>query len=484
MKSTVETLSPTRVRLAIEVPFAELEPSLKRAYRTIAQQVNIPGFRRGRAPAAVIDRRIGRGVVLNEAVQEVVPQQLYAALREHQVKSIGRPEVGNVEFDDGQPLRFTAEVDVRPEVDLPDLAGITVTVDEVTVTDDEVEEQLNALRDRFATLRTVSRPAGNGDYVQIDLEARVDGQVVEGGTATNVSHEVGSGRLLDGLDEVLVGMSAGDQTTFRSTLVGGEYAGREEDVTVTVRSVKEKELPPLDDDFAQLASEFDTLDQLRADIRQRVERGKRLSQLYTARDRALDTLLERTGLPAPEGVVRDEVAHRKAHLVEDLQQVGQTLADFLAREGRTEQELDDELTASVSRTVRIQLLLDAIADAEQVQVSDEEFGREVALRARRAGMEPQRYYDELVKSGAAASVYADVRRSRALSLVMDRITITDTAGARVNPRLSDEEIAPAGGAAAPAAGDAGSAGGAAEPAAGDPGSAGAGTGSGGGQAEG
>jgi len=464
VKSTVETLSPTRVRLAIEVPFAELEPSLRKAYRAIAQQVNIPGFRRGRAPAAVIDRRIGRGVVLNEAVQEVVPQQLYAALREHQVKSIGRPEVGNVEFDDGQPLRFTAEVDVRPEIDLPDLGEITVTVDEITVTDDEVEQQLNALRDRFATLRTVSRPAQTGDYVQIDLEASVDGQVVEGGTATNVSHEVGSGRLLDGLDEVLVGMSADDRTTFRSTLVGGEYAGREADVAVTVRTVKEKELPPLDDDFAQLASEFDTLDQLRDDIRQRLERGKRLTQLYAARDRALDALLERTGVPAPEGVVRDEVAHRKAHLVEDLQQVGQSLADFLAREGRTEQELDDELTASVSRTVRIQILLDAIADAERVEVSDEEFGREVALRARRAGMEPQRYYDELVRSGAAGSVYAEVRRSRALSLVMDRITITDTAGARVSPQLTDEEVA------APAGGDAGP--------------AGAGAPSGGGQAEG
>src|SRR5690606_131664 len=212
------------------------------------------------------------------------------------------------------------------------------------------------------------------------------------------------------------------------------------------------------------ASEFDTLDQLRDDIRQRLERGKRLTQLYAARDRALDALLERTGVPAPEGVVRDEVAHRKAHLVEDLQQVGQSLADFLAREGRTEQELDDELTASVSRTVRIQILLDAIADAERVEVSDEEFGREVALRARRAGMEPQRYYDELVRSGAAGSVYAEVRRSRALSLVMDRITITDTAGARVSPQLTDEEVA------APAGGDAGP--------------AGAGAPSGGGQAEG
>src|SRR3954466_15172044 len=265
VKSTVETLSPTRVRLAIEVPFDELKPSLLKAYREIGSQVQIPGFRRGKIPAAVIDQRVGRGAVLNEAVQEVIPEQFMAAVREHDVKTIGRPEVEITDFTDGEPLKFTAEVDVRPELTLPKLDEIEVTVDTIKIGDDEVDEQLKGLRERFSTLKTVERPAAEGDYVQVDLAATVDGQEVEGGSATNVSHEVGSGQLLPGLDEELVGMSAGESTTFTTQLVGGDFAGRDAEVSVTVRSVKEKQLPPLNDDFAQLASEFDTLDELRND---------------------------------------------------------------------------------------------------------------------------------------------------------------------------------------------------------------------------
>lgn len=442
MKSTVETLSPTRVRLAIEVPFAELEPSVKKAYQAVAQQVNIPGFRRGRAPAAVIDQRVGRGTVLNEAVQEMVPQQLLAALQEHEVRTLGRPEVNDLEFDDGQPLTFTAEVDVRPEITLPDLSEVTVTVDEVTVSDDQVEEQVNGLRDRFATLKTVERPAQEGDYVQVDLEATVDGEAVEGGIANNISHEVGSGQLLPGLDEVLVGMSAEDETTFQTALVGGDHAGRDAEVAVTVRTVKEKELPALDDDFAQLASEFDTLEELRGDTRQRLARTRRFEQLYAARDRALEELLSRAEVPAPEGVVRDEVTHRKQHLQEDLEQVDQTLADYLAHEGQSEEEFDAGLTESVTRTVRVQMLLDTFAEREQVEVADEEFGQEVASRAQRAGMEPQQYYDQLVRSGGAASIYAEVRRGKALAKVLERVTLTDTAGNPVDPdpaNVAEEE---------------------------------------------
>jgi trigger factor len=208
VKSTVETLGPTRVRLAIEVPFAELEPTLKKAYREVAQQVNIPGFRRGRAPKAVIDQRVGRGVVLNEAVQEAIPQQLLVAIREHEVKTLGRPQVDNVEVGEGEPLKFTAELDVRPELELPELSEIAVTVDEVNVADEDVDAQLATLRERFATLKTVERAAAEGDYVQIDLAATVDGEEVEGGTASNLSHEVGSEALLPGLDEVLVGVRA------------------------------------------------------------------------------------------------------------------------------------------------------------------------------------------------------------------------------------------------------------------------------------
>jgi trigger factor len=432
VKSTVETLGPTRVRLAIEVPFAELEPTLRKAYREVAQQVNIPGFRRGRVPAAVIDQRIGREAVLNEAVQEVIPQQLVAAIREHQVRTLGRPEVDNLEVRDGEPLRFTAEMDVRPEIALPDLAGISVTVDPVGVEDAEVDAQVGVLRERFATLKTVERPAATGDYVQIDLEARVDGEVVEGGTATNISHEVGSEQLLPGLDEVLVGMSAGEQASFVTPLVGGDHAGRDADVAVTVRTVKEKELPELDDEFAQMASEFDTLEELREDSRRRVAGGKRARQLYQARDKALEELVARSGVPAPEGVVRDEVAHRKQHIAEDLEQVGRSLEDYLAMEGRTEQQIDEELSEAAAQGVKIQIVLDALAEAEAVQVSDDEFGQEVVQRAQRAGVEPQTYYDQLVRAGAAASVHGDVRRAKTLSLLLERVTITDTAGAPVS----------------------------------------------------
>jgi len=441
VKSTVETLSPTRVRLAIEVPFAELEPNLRKAYREIGAQVSIPGFRRGKVPTAVIDQRVGREAVLSEAIQDVIPTQFIAAVREHDVKTLGRPDVEITELRDGEPLKFTAEVDVRPVITLPKLEDIHVTVDEIRVTDEEVDEEVRGLRERFGALKTVERAAANGDHVQLDLVASVDGTEVEGGTATNISHEVGSGRLLDGLEDVLVGMSAGESSSFTTQLVGGEFAGRDADVSVTVRSVKEKQLPDLDDTFAQTASEFDTLDELRDDIRTRLTRVKRVEQLYTARDKALEALVEAADVPAPEGVVREEVEHRKEAMTEQLDRIGASLAEYLAAEGKTEEQVDAELTEAATEGVKIQLVLDTFADAEQVEVSDDEFGREIVHRARRAGVAPQQYYDQLARSGAAASVFSDVRRGKALALVMERVQVIDTAGEPLN---LDELRAPAG----------------------------------------
>ncbi|MFY1687327.1 trigger factor [Plantactinospora sp. WMMB782] len=435
MKSTVETLSPTRVRLAIEVPFVELEPSLKKAYREIASQVSIPGFRRGKVPAAVIDQRVGRGTVLNEAVQEAIPENILAAVREHDVKTLGRPEVEITEFNDGDALKFTAEVDVRPEITLPDLSTVEVTVDELQIDEADIDTQVASLRERFATLKTVERAAQEGDFVQLDLAATVDGQEVPGGSATNISHEVGSKQLLPGLDEVLVGLSAGDATTFQTQLVGGDFAGRDADVSVTVRTVKEKELPPLDDDFAQLASEFDTLDELRGDLRERVGKSKKVEQIYAARDRALEQMVAAADVPAPEGVVREEVEHRKQAMVDQLERIGASLEEYLASEEKTEEQIDAELKDAATEGVKIQLLLDTLADAEQVQVSDDEFGHEIVHRAQRAGMAPQQYYDQLVRSGAAGAVFGDVRRGKALAMVMERIKITDSAG---NPISLDE----------------------------------------------
>jgi len=428
VKSTVETLSPTRVKLAIEVPFSELEPSLKKAYREIAAQVTIPGFRQGKVPTAVIDQRIGRGTVLNEAVQDAIPSQIVAAVREHGVKSLGRPEVEITEFSDGEPLRFTAELDVRPEITVPDLSGIEVTVDEVQIGDNEIDEQVSALRERFSTLKTVERAAQDGDYVQVDLAATVDGAEVPGGSATNISHEVGSKQLLPGLDEALVGLSAGDTASFTSQLVGGDFAGRDADVAVTVRTVKEKELPPLDDDFAQLASEFDSLDELRDDLRTRLGRVKRVEQLYAARDKALAQLVEAAEVPAPEGVVRDEVDQRRQAMTDELERMGASMEEYLAVEQKSAEDVDKELSDASIEGVRVQLLLDTLADQEDIQVSDDEFGHEIVHRAQRVGVAPQQYYDQLVRSGMAAAVFGDVRRGKALTVVLERVRITDTAG--------------------------------------------------------
>ncbi len=432
MKSTVETLGPTRVKLAIEVPFVELEPSLRKAYREIGAQVTIPGFRKGKVPNAVIDQRVGRGTILTEAVQEAIPEQILAAVREHDVRTLGRPEVEITEFGDGQPLKFTAEVDVRPEITLPDLSTIAVTVDAIEVSEEDIDAQVDALRQRFSTLKTVDRPAQRGDFVQVDLAATVDGEEVPGGSATNLSHEVGSNQLLPGLDETLEGMSAGQEATFTSNLVGGDYAGREANVAVTVRTVKERELPDLDDEFAGLASEFDTLDELRDDVVARLSRVRKVEQLYSARDKALEALVEASDVPAPEGVVKEDVESRKQSMTDQLERMGATLEAYLESEEKTEADLDAEIQTAAENAVRVQLLLDAFADAEDISVTDDEFGHEIVHRAQRAGMPPQKYYDELVRSGAAPAVFSDVRRGKALATVLERVSITDSNGAPVD----------------------------------------------------
>jgi len=352
-------------------------------------------------------------------------------VQEHEVKLLGRPAVDNLEFEDGKPLKFTADVDVRPEITLPELSAIKVEVDPLAISETEIDEQVDGLRQRFATLKTVERAAATGDYVQLDLVATVDGVEVEGGTANNISHEVGSGQLLKGLDEAVVGLSAGESTTFTTQLVGGDFAGRDAEVAVTVRTVKEKELPELNDEFAQMASEFDSIEELRGDLRERVTRGKRVEQIYAARDKALEQLVAAAEVPAPEGVVREEVESRKQAMVDQLERIGASLEEYLAAEEKTEEQIDAELTEAATEGVKIQLLLDTLADAEDVQVTDDEFGHEIVHRAQRAGMAPQQYYDQLVRSGAAGAVFGDVRRGKALASVMERIKIKDSAGNEV-----------------------------------------------------
>jgi trigger factor len=436
VKTDVEELSPTRVRLSVEVPFDELKPSLDKAYREVGRQVRIPGFRPGRVPPPVIDRRVGRDVVLSQAVNDAMPDLYAKAVAEGDVHTLGQPEVEITSLDDGKELTFTVEVDIRPKFDLPDLASLAVTVDDTQVNPDEVAEYLGSLQERFASLKTVQRPVETDDYVSIDLSASVDGEPVEDAQASGLSYQVGSQSLLDGLDDALVGMSAGESTTFRTELAGGEFAGREADVTVTVHSVKVKEVPGLDDDFAQLASEFDTLGELRADTRAQLERMKATQQVVQARDRALDALLNRVDVPLPESVVAEEVEQNRDSLVQQLERAGATLEGYLEMANQTEEQFDADLQERARRAVKVSLVLDQLAREEELSVDQADLSAYVTRQAEQMGVAPERLAQQLADDGRLPLAAAEVLRGKAMNLIAERVKVTDSAGHEVDVKAA------------------------------------------------
>jgi len=436
VKTDVEELSPTRVKLTIEVPFDELKPNVDRAYREVARQVRIPGFRPGRVPPRVIDQRIGRGAVLEQAVQEAVPQLYGKALEENDVFALGQPAVEITKLDDGKELAFTAEVDVRPKFDVPDIDGMPVTVENADVDPDQVEEYIGSLRERFASLKGADRPVETGDFVSIDLSAEADGKAVEDAQASGISYEVGSGRMLDGLDEALAGMSAGESRTFTAELAGGELAGTQADVTVKVDSVKVKELPELDDDFAQSASEFDTLGELRAGTRKQLENMRRAGQAGQARERALDALLARVDIPLPEDLVDREMASRRGSLADRLERSGNTMDEYLEATNQSAEELDTQFAEDARRSVKAGFILDKLATQEELGVDQDELAAYVTEQAYRMGVSPDRLAQELSERGQLASVAADVLRGKALTLIAERASVTDEAGRPVDVKAA------------------------------------------------
>ncbi|CAB4939821.1 unannotated protein [freshwater metagenome] len=410
MKSTIETLSATRVRLSIDLAYDEMSEHIAEAYKKISGQVNIPGFRKGKVPPAMIDQRVGRGVVIDEAINLALPEFYGQAAREHEVLVIGRPTVEIKEFKDKESLSFTVEVDVRPEVKLPDFSKITIEVDDVTVSEEDITEQVDALRARFGTLITVERAAANGDFVTIDLNAKIDGKEVDGGSAKGISYEVGSDRMIEGLDSALVGLKAGDAKTFTTQLVGQEE-GQSGDVDVTVEAVKERELPPLDDAFAKLASEFDTLVALRADIAERLERVKKLEQGAQARDRLVEKLLADLDIPLPENLIESEIH------------------DHLERESRLEDTVHRaEVDTEVRVSMKSDFLLDAVVKAEKVEVNETELTEYLIRTSSRYGMAPDQFAQEISKAGQISAMVADVARAKALAGVLERITVKDASG--------------------------------------------------------
>jgi len=444
VKTDVEELSPTRVRLTIEVPFSELKPNLDQAYREVARQVKVPGFRPGRTPPRVIDQRVGRGAVLEQAVNDAVPKLYGKALEEHEVFALGQPDLEITKLDDGKELAFTAEVDVRPKFEIPDLDGMPVTVDDAEVTPDQVEEYLGTLRERFASLKAVDRPVRDGDYVSIDLSADVDGERVEDAQASGISYEVGSGSMLEGLDEALAGMAAGDTKTFTAELAGGKLAGMQAGVTVTVHSVKVKELPELDDEFAQSASEFDTLGELRAGTREQLAAMRRAGQAEQARERALDALLARVDIPLPENLVEQEVELRRQSLDDRLSRTNSDLESYLEAVGMTSDELDAEFDRDTRRSVKAGFILDKLAAQEDLGVDQGELSAYVTEQAYRMGVPPDRLARELADRGQLGSAVADVLRSKSLRLIAERAKVTDESGRGVDLKELARADEPAG----------------------------------------
>ena len=414
MKSALETLSPTRVKLTIEAPFGDLTDHFAKAYKEIAGKVTIPGFRKGKVPTHLIDQRVGRAAILDEAINIAIPALYMEAAREHEVRVIGRPEVDITELVDNEKLAFTIEVDVRPKLDLPSLEGIKLTVDPVEVSEKDIDEQVDALRIRFGTLTTVEKTVESGDFVSIDLIARIDGKEVDGGSANNLSYEVGTDRMIPGLDAALVGLNATESKIFKSELYGTEV-GQLADVEVKLNSVKHRELPPLDDSFAELASEFDTLAQLRDDVKSRLERLKSLEQGTQARDKLLEYLLENTNVPLPEKYIEAEV---NAHL---------------EPEGRLEDAAHRvEVESDVRKSLTNNFLLDSIVDAEKVDVSEAELTEFIIRSAMRYGMPPEQFAQEVAQAGQISSLVADVARTKALAVILEQCKVVDTKGKAVD----------------------------------------------------
>jgi trigger factor len=442
VKSEVETLSPTRVKLTVEVPFEELTPSVDAAYRKVAGQIRIPGFRPGKVPARIVDQRIGRAAVLDEAVNDAIPQFYGQAVEAADVRVLSQPEIEVTNFADGELLTFTAEVDVRPVIELPELTQLPVTVDDAEVTEADVDEQVKSLADRFGTLTSVERPVETGDFVSIDLSLSVEGKPIEDGTASGLSYEVGSEGLIDGLDSALVGLSAGESAQFDTALGGrGAMAATTGRATVTVRSVRTKQLPTLDDAFAQEASEFDTLDELRADLRARLERVKRLEQGMQARDNVLEALLGKVEIPLPERTVEDEIQGRRDSLEQQLAANGLDLNAYLASQDESLEAHEAHTKVDVERDLRSQFVLDAVVVKEELGIEEAELTEYIVRRASRAGVSPDDYAQQLVRTGTVPLAVADVLRGKALAYVLENAVVTDASGRIVDLNRLEQDVA-------------------------------------------
>jgi trigger factor len=433
--STVEQLSPSRVKITVEVPFTDLKPSMDKAYREIARSVNIPGFRRGKVPPMVIDQRFGRGVVIQEAFNDSWQGFYTAAITENHLNPLAQPDLEVTKLEDGDLIEFTAEVDVRPEFSLPDFTSLSASVDAVDVPEDLIDGQLDLLRRRFGSRETVERPAQDDDVVTINLVATKNGEPLSDATASDLDYTVGSGQMLDGLDDAVSGLAAGESATFTSTLVGGPLKDEEADIEVTVTKVQRQDLPELDDEFAQMASEFDTMEELRADTRRQLTEAAAEQQAAEARDAVLEELLGKVELAVPENLVAREQDARREQITGQLGSAQLTLAQYLdeVEDGKTEEQFWADVENRARQTLKAQMILDKIAEENSIGVDQNDLTQLILGKARQEGSSPQQIADHLKEHPHHIEEYMiEIRRNKALGLLVAAAEVTDGNGDKID----------------------------------------------------
>ena len=433
MKTSVDKLSDTRVKLNVTVPFDELGKEIDQAYKAIAQQVNIPGFRRGKAPRQLIDARFGRGPILEQVVNDMLPTRYEQALAENDLNPLGQPDIDVTKIEDNDVVEFTAEIDVRPEIEVPDFSQISVTVPELKVDDAAVDAELDTLRERFGELKDTKRKLKKDDFAIIDLEATIDGEKLEDASTEGLTYRVGADDLMDGLDKAIKGLKTGEEAEFTSEIQYGDHKGEEATVKVTVQQTKERKLPELDDDFAQLASEFDTVEELRNSTREQVEENAKAQQAADIRDEVLKAALAQTEFALPESVVDEQVHNQLHQLLGQMAHDENALAQLLEAQGTTRDEFDAQSREQAEESVRTQLFLDAVADQEQPEVSQQELTDHILFTAQSYGMDPNQFVAQLQQSGQIANLFSDVRRGKALAIAISRTQVADEAGNTVDP---------------------------------------------------
>nr|WP_306482516.1 trigger factor [Corynebacterium riegelii] len=440
VKTNVEKLSDTRVKLDVSVPFDELGREIDQAYKAIAQQVNIPGFRRGKAPRQLIDARFGRGPILEQVVNDMLPSRYDRALSENELNPLGQPDIEITKIEDNDVVEFTAEFDVRPEIEVPDFSKIDVTVPARKVDDEAVDKELDDLRGRFGELKDTKRKLKTDDFAVIDVEATVDGEKLEEASAEGLTYQVGSDDLIKGLDTALRGMKTGEDNEFTTKIEYGEHKGEEATVKVTVQQTKERKLPDLDDEFAQLASEFDTVEELRESTKSQLEEGLKAQQAADIRDEVLKAALEQVEFPLPESVVDEQVHNQLHQLLGQLAHDENALAQLLEAQGTTREEFDKDTRKQAEESVRTQLFLDAVAEAEAPEVTQEEITDHILFTAQSYGMDPNQFIATLQQNNQIGNLFADVRRGKALAAAISRTSVKDEDGNSIDPNEYFGEI--------------------------------------------